>query len=306
MYTVGTVKPAIFAYHAPTTQDEVTALLAEAGPSGRVIAGGQSLVPMMNFRIASPEVLVDLSRVAGLDRIEVDAGGGLVVGASVTMTQALEAPESAGWPMLGEALRHVGHPQIRNRGTVCGSLAHHDPSAELPAVAVALDAELILRGAAVRRVPAGDFFVSYYETAIEPGEFVAAVRFPPRPPQGPDAGSSEPREGWGFSEFARKHGDFALVGAAATLATDGSVLTSARLVLLGVDERPRRVPEVEAALVGQPVGAPRESLLDEALAVLPELISPIDDSRAGAWYRRELAVQTGRDALTRAWERADG
>jgi carbon-monoxide dehydrogenase medium subunit len=311
------MKPAAFAYHAPRTLSEATTLLAEAGAGGRVIAGGQSLVPMMNLRIAAPDVLVDLGGVAGLGAVAVDAEGGLVAGASVTMSRLLAAPESAGWPLLRAALRHVGHPQIRNRGTICGSLAHHDPTAELPAVAVALDAELTvvsstgvsdghtvvsntgLLETSRRVVPAAEFFVSYYETVLAAGELVTAVRFPRRPP-----------EGWGFSEFSRKHGDFALVGAAATVTAApaeygvgrGAGCSAVRLVLFGVGERPVRLPEVEAALVGRVID---EASLDAALAALPDLIDPLDDIRASERFRREVAAEMSRAALRQAWERAN-
>lgn len=294
------MKPAAFAYHAPRTLSEATALLAEAGAAGRVIAGGQSLVPMMNLRIAAPDVLVDLGGVAGLRSVAVDAEGGLVAGAAVTMSLILAAAESAGWPLLRAALRHVGHPQIRNRGTVCGSLAHHDPTAELPAVAVVLDAELmVVSDAGTRVVPAAEFFVSYYETVLGPGELVSAVRFPPRP-----------SEGWGFSEFTRTHGDFALVGAAATVTVspaDGGAgcelgCGAVRLVLFGVGERPVRLPGVEAALIGRAID---EASLDAALAALPDLIDPRDDTRASGRFRCEVAAEMSRAALRQAWERAN-
>lgn len=293
MYTVTNMKPTAFAYRAPSTVQEAAELLAGAGPAGRVIAGGQSLVPMMNLRIAAPEVLVDLAGVAGLGAVAVDADGGLVVGATVTMSRLMDAPESAGWPLLRRVLRHVGHPQIRNRGTVCGSLAHHDPTAELPAAAVLLDAELtVVSSAGNRVVAAAEFFVSYYETALQPGEFVTAVRFPRRPP-----------EGWGFSEFARKLGDFALVGAAATVTAGPGGVRAARLVLLGVGERPTRVPEIEALLAGLVIN---DAALGSALSMLPDLIHPLDDMRASAQFRAELAVETSRVALRQAWERANG
>jgi len=280
------VKPAIFDYHAPAALAEAVALLAEAGPEGRILGGGQSLVPMMNFRIASPAVLIDLAHVPGLDAVSVDPDGSLVIGATATQSRVLAAPETAGWPLLRDAITYIGHPQIRNRGTVCGSLAHHDPAAELPAVAVALDAELTLIGQdGSRTVPAAEFFVSHYETSIRQGEIVASVRFPARPVV----------EGWGFAEFARKHGDFALVGAAATASSDG-----VRLVLFGIDERPRRLHEVEAALVD---GGFTQAALAEALASLPDLIHPMDDSRGSAEFRRDVAVEMSRVALLDCQER---
>lgn len=276
------MKPALFDFHAPTGLREAVTLLEQGGADARVLGGGQSLVPMMNFRIASPTVLVDLRGISELDALVVDDDGVLVIGANVTQARLLDSDQVAGWPLLRDALRHVGHPQIRNRGTVCGSLAHHDPAAELPTVAVTLDAEVILSGPNGNRVvPAREFFVSYYETSIRTHEIVTSVRFPPRA-----------TEGWGFAEFARKHGDFALAGAAATM-SDADV----RLVLFGVDESPRRVPEVEQLLR---VGSRDDTAIDAALDGLPDLIQPVDDMRATAQFRAEVAVEMSRVALRSA------
>ena len=264
------MKPAAFAYHAPERLEEVLELLGDDEQEVRVLAGGQSLVPMMNFRLAVPEVLVDLRRLAELRELTVGADGALEVGATVTQAELLREPRvERGWPLLHEGVAHVGHPQVRSRGTVCGSLAHHDPHAELPALAVALDARLVVRGPGGRReIAAADFFVSYYEVALEPGELVVAARFPP-----PPAGA-----GWSFKEIARRRGDFALVGVACVTAPGAAP----RIVLFGVGDRP--------VLVADP-------------AEVADAVQPLDDLHASAEYRREAAVALAAAALAEAQER---
>src|SRR2546428_2597983 len=203
------MKPAPFAYHAPTGLDQALALLAEHGPEAKPLAGGQSLVAAMNFRLAQPAVLVDLNRVAGLDGIAVAPEGGLSLGA-MTRQRALERDPLVARqaPLLAEAMPHVAHPQIRNRGTLGGSLAHADPAAELPAVMVALEARIRLRSRKAERwLSAEDFFVGLFATALQPGELLVEVALPP----------PGPRTGWAFEEVSRRHGDFALVGVAAVV-----------------------------------------------------------------------------------------
>jgi carbon-monoxide dehydrogenase medium subunit len=266
------VKPARFAYHAPERLDEALALLADDALEARVLAGGQSLVPMMNFRLAVPDVLVDLRRVEGLDYLRIGAGGALEVGARVTQAQLLRDERvQAGWPLLAEGVRHVGHPQVRSRGTVCGSLAHHDPHGELPALAVALDATLTVASPAGRRtLAAEDFFVSYYEVALEPGEILVEASFPAVP-----AGS-----GWSFREVVRRHGDFALVGVACLVTPAGT-----RLVVFGASERPLLLSD-------------EDEVADE--------VRPLDDIHASAEYRREVAVELAAAAVREAREDAGG
>jgi aerobic carbon-monoxide dehydrogenase medium subunit len=264
------VKPAAFAYHAPRRLDEALALLADGSIEARVLAGGQSLVPMMNFRLAMPEVLVDLRHVEELAYLRVNSDGALEVGACTTQAQLLRDPRvDAGWPLLAEGVRHVGHPQVRSRGTVCGALAHHDPHGELPALAVALDATLtVARAGSTRQVAAQDFFVSYYQVALEPGEILVEVSFPTIPP-----GS-----GWSFREIVRRRGDFALVGVAC-LCTPGQT----RLVVFGASERP--------LLLADP-------------GEVADAVNPFDDLHASAEYRREAAVELATAALSEAQERA--
>jgi carbon-monoxide dehydrogenase medium subunit len=265
------MKPARFAYEAPTQLDAALALLADDPVESRVIAGGQSHVPMMNFRLAVPELRVDLNRIAALRYVRVD-GGTLRVGAGARQVALLRDPAvAAGWPLLAAGVRHIGHPQIRSRGTVCGSLAHHDPVAELPALAVALDATMTVAGAGGRRqVAAADFFVSYYESDVQPGEILVEAAFPPVA-----AGT-----GWGFGEIARRRGDFALVGAAGLLrrGDDGGV-ADARLVLFGVAERPLRATAAEQALAGSDAGPDAQARVRELVAAG---VDPVADGPATA------------------------
>jgi carbon-monoxide dehydrogenase medium subunit len=266
------VKPASFTYHAPRRLDEALALLADDSVEARVLAGGQSLVPMMNFRLAVPDVLVDLRRVEELAYLRVGADGALGIGAGTTQAQLLrDARVEAGWPLLAEGVRHIGHPQVRSRGTVCGALAHHDPHGELPALAVALDATLTVAGSdGARLVAAEDFFVSYYEVALETGEILVEASFPVVP-----AGS-----GWSFREIARRRGDFALVGVAC-LCTPSQT----RLVVFGASERPLLLSDGDE---------------------VADAVDPLDDVHASAEYRREAAVELATAALAEARERARG
>jgi carbon-monoxide dehydrogenase medium subunit len=266
------MKPAAFAYHAPQRLDEALALLADESVEARVLAGGQSLVPMMNFRLAMPEVLVDLRRVEELAYLRVGADGVLEVGACTTQAQLLRDERvHAGWPLLAEGVRHIGHPQTRSRGTVCGALAHNDPHGELPALAVVLDATLTVAApGGTRRVAAEDFFVSYYEVALEPGEILVEAAFPPVP-----AGS-----GWSFREIARRRGDFALVGVACLCTA-----AETRLVVFGTSVRPLRFSDVDE---------------------ITDSVDPADDVHASAAYRREVAIELATEALAEARERAHG
>jgi carbon-monoxide dehydrogenase medium subunit len=284
------MKPAPFAYHAPDQLDELLALLGDREHEVRLLAGGQSLVPMMNFRLAAPEVLVDIRRVAGLSYMRTTEDGWLAVGAGARQSELLrDDAVRSGWPLLVEGAGHIGHPQIRNRGTVCGSLAHHDPTAELPALAVALDARMLLASSeGTRELSADDFFVSYYQVALQPGEMLLEVRVPPSP-----AGA-----GWSFKEVARRRGDFALVGVAALVEGDGDGrVSSARLVLCGVGERPFRAHDAEEAILA---GASFE----DAGRMVSEGVTPVGNMHASAEYRREAAGTLAARALSEAWERA--
>ena len=286
------MKPAPFRYERPSEVDEAVALLAEHGGEAKVLAGGQSLMPLLNMRLARPAVLIDITRITCLDSIEVDDGH-LVVGAAARARDAELSPAvRERCPMLAESLHWVGHVEIRNRGTVCGSLAHADPVAELPLVAVALDAELVARSArGERTIAASDFFLSYLTTALAEDELLTSVRLPVR----------RPEVGWSFVEFARRHGDYALVAVAALL-EDGpdGVCTRARLVLGGVDATPLRARAAERALGGQRLDG--ESFA-AAVRVATAALDPPSDVQASGEYRRKLAGVLVERALAEAADR---
>ncbi len=285
------MKPAGFEYHDPTTLSEATALLSRLGEDARVLAGGQSLVPLMNFRLARPAHLVDLNRVAELDFLSV-ADGELRVGA-MTRQRTLERSDeaAAGWPLLREAAGFIGHVQIRNRGTVGGSLAHAYPSAELPVAMVTLDATLVLQGEdGERSVAAEEFFLGTMTTVLEPGELLREVRVP----------AVSPGSGASFKEVSRRYGDFALAGAAAlvTLDRDGAV-AGARLTLTGA--APIRAQAAEEAMRGQ---EPSEVLFREAARRAVDGIEQDSDMHASAEYRRRACEALARRALAEAAQRA--
>ena len=285
------MKPAGFEYYDPATLTEVIALLTDLGEDARVLAGGQSLVPLMNFRLARPAHLVDLNRVSELDYLSVE-GGELRIGA-MTRQRVLERSQeaAAGWPLLREAAGFIGHVQIRNRGTVGGSLAHAFPSAELPVAMVTLDAAFVLQGeGGERTVAAGDFVFGTMTTALEPGELLREVRVP----------ALAPRSGASFQEVSRRHGDFALAGAAAlvTLDRDGLV-TGARLTLTG--PAPIRAADAENALPGE---KPSEALFRDAARRAVADIEQDSDMHASADYRRRACEVLARRALAQAADRA--
>lgn len=288
------MKPAPFDYFAPGTVDEALALLAEHGDEAKPLAGGQSLIPAMNFRLARPRVLVDLNRVEALSYIRSEKRG-VAIGA-MTRQRAVERSDviAHGAPLVAEAMPSIAHPQIRNRGTVGGSIAHADPSAELPAVAVALDARIRARSATGERtIVAADFFKGMLETALEPGELLVDIAFPPLPP----------RTGTAFLEVARRHGDYALVGVAAvvTLDTKGRC-RAARIALLSVGDGPVLAVEGGKTLEGH---GPSEELLRAAAdAAAMRDVDPPSDIHASAAYRRRLVAVLARRALERAFERA--
>lgn len=288
------MKPAPFDYHAPTRLEDALQLLAEHGSDAKPLAGGQSLVPAMNFRLAQPAVLVDLNGVAKLAHVTWERDGGLRLGA-MTRQRVLERDRLVAdqAPLLAEAAPHIAHEQIRNRGTIGGSLAHADPASELPAVMVALGARFRVRSLAGERwVPAADFFVGLFTTVLEPGELLVEVEVPPRP-----VGA-----GWGFEEAARRHGDYALAGVAAQveLAGDGRC-SEARVVLFGVGEGPTSSPAARDALLGVKA---TDAVVRAAAAAVERDIEPSSDIHASAAYRRHLAQVLTRRALSRAFARA--
>jgi CO/xanthine dehydrogenase FAD-binding subunit len=279
------VKSAPFRYAAPASLDEVCGILAQEDES-RVIAGGQSLVPMMVMRLARPDTLVDLKNITSLHAIDV-RGDGVRVGAMVTQTALAAAPDAH--PLVREAIPMIAHAQIRNRGTVGGSLAHADPAAELPAVAIALGARLRARGSGGERsIAARDFFVSYFTTALEPAEVLTAVEFPA---PGPD-------EGWAIAEVARRQGDFALAGVVARLVVDDQqIVRDAAVVSFAIADRPIPSDGAAHALVG--VAASVDSFSAAARLVASE-VDPPADVHASSRYRRHAVAVLAERALTRA------
>ncbi|HEU4453515.1 MAG TPA: FAD binding domain-containing protein, partial [Longimicrobium sp.] len=237
------MKPASFEYHRPSSVEEALALLAEHGYDAKLLAGGQSLVPAMNFRLSTPAVLIDLNRIAGLDGIA-EAEGGVRVGAMVRQRAAERSPViAARAPLITETLPYVAHAQIRNRGTVGGSIAHADPAGEMPAVMMALGARFHLRGpGGARTVEPPDFFTGLFGTALEPDEMLVEIEIP----------AAAPGTGWAFDEVSRRHGDYALAGVAAVVEVeeDGRC-RSARISLLSVGDGPALAAEAAATLVGQ-------------------------------------------------------
>lgn len=289
------MKPAPFRYFAPQTLDEALSLLAEHGYDAKPLAGGQSLVPAMNFRLAQPAVLVDLNRIPELAFIRAADGGGLRIGA-MTRQRTLERDPLVATraPLVHAAMPHIAHVQIRNRGTIGGSLAHADPAAELPAVALALDASFRLRSRRGERwVAADEFFISLFTTALEPDELLVEVALPPL----------LPHTGWAIEEVARRHGDYALVGVAATLVlNEAGRCSQARIALLSVGDGPVAAQEAATLLVGERPTA--ELLTTVAESVARDEIDPASDIHASAAYRRHLAKVLTRRALAEAYERA--
>jgi len=272
-----------FAYARPASVAEVLALLAEHKDEARVLAGGQSLVPMLNFRVAAPKVLVDINRIAGLAGIKITRNH-VRIGA---LTRHVELERSADiarhLPLIASAMPHIAHPAIRNRGTFGGSCALADPAAELPACALALGATFVVAGKkGERRIAAQDFFKGLYATALKSGELLVAAEFP------------LPKPGYAsaFDELARRHGDYAMVGVAAHGSTQGKKFSDMRVVFFGVGDRPQRAAQFERALDGRTAAA---KSIEGALGELDADLEPRPDLHGSAATKRHLAkVLAGR------------
>jgi carbon-monoxide dehydrogenase medium subunit len=287
------LKPPVFAYFAPTSLDEALALRAEHAASSVALAGGQSLLPMLNLRIARPETVIDLGRVPELAGIA-EWDGGVSLGA-MTRQRTAEQSELVRQraPLVTRALGNVGHVTIRNRGTVGGSIAHADPAAELPGAALALDAQLVARSSArgERTIAAADFFQGFLTTALEPDELLVEVRVPGLPE----------RSGVSFVEIARRHGDFAIAGAAAVVSLGGDgAIADARLVFIGVGGAPVRATEAESLLRGR---SPEGAVFAEAAEQAVTGLEPASDLHGSANYRRRVAKVLARRALEEATPR---
>ena len=271
------MKPVQFVYHRPTSLDEALALMERYGPDGRILAGGQSLVPALNMRLSTPAALIDINRLSGLDGISLEPDG-LVIGA-MARHEAVEhsAVVARHAPLIAQAMPHVGHRAIRTRGTVGGSVALADPAAELPACLLALDAVIRVAGPGGKRdIPAARFFRGIYTTDLAPSEILTAVVVPPI------------QAGWRsrFAELARRHGDYALVGLAVYCLVERGVIKGARLALCGVGPTPVRAAHAEAALMGR---RPDADVVAEAGRALDADLDPPGDVHASPALRRHLA-----------------
>jgi aerobic carbon-monoxide dehydrogenase medium subunit len=284
------LKPTPFAYSDPRSVDETIALLGRHGEDAKILAGGQSLVPMLNFRLARPAMIVDINRVAGLDTLA-EAGGSLKLGALVRQRR-LERWARERAPLLAAALALVGHAAIRNRGTVAGSLVHADPAAELPALLVALDGVAVARSSrGERRIAAAELFRGPLVSSVAPDELVVET----------ELALPAPGEGWGLHEVARRHGDFALAGAVAVVGLRQGKIARPRVVVFGVAPTALRLTDAERALSGQPPAADVfRKIAEDACRALD---AP-DDIHATAGYRRRVSATLVARALTDAVSRA--
>jgi CO/xanthine dehydrogenase FAD-binding subunit len=287
------MKPPRFHYCAPHMLDEALALLGQNSEDTKVLAGGQSFVPLLNMRLASPTYVIDINHIAELNYIEQEDSY-VAIGATARQRQVERSMlVQVKHPLLVEVIKYIGHMQIRNRGTVVGSVAHADPAAELPALLTCLSGEVLVQSVHGERViKAEEFFTGYLSTALEPGEMLTEVRFP----------LLSPKTGWAFLEFARRSGDYALVGAAATLnPTTDDLCNSAHIAYLGIAGSPIRGYSVEAAIVGTALD---ETALEDAAEASKMLVSDdMEDVHASVEYRRVLTGELTKRVLRTAWER---
>jgi CO/xanthine dehydrogenase FAD-binding subunit len=288
------MKPPVFEYHAPASVDEAIALLTRYGGDGKVLAGGQSLMPLLNFRLSRPAAIIDLNGIASLAYVREE--NGVIQFGAMTRQRTIEFSDvvKRRLPLLTEATALVGHLPIRTRGTIGGSIAHADPSAEYPAVLAALDGTVVVRGPrGERTLRPTELFQSYLTTSLGPDEILVEVRLP----------VMAPGAGFAFEEFSRRHGDFAIVGVAAMLVSDGQRCTAARLATAGVGPTPVRLRSTEEILERDGLS---DAAIDAAATRAAELVEPDGDIHASAAYRRNLTrVLTGR-ALRRAKAKMGG
>lgn len=287
------MKPAAFTYSAPTTVDEVLAELAEHGDDAKILAGGQSLVPIMNFRLARPAHLIDINGVSELAYVT-RRDGRLRIGAIARQsTVERSALVRSGWPLLPEALAHVAHPQIRNRGTVCGSLAHGDGAAEMPAILAACEGHVVARSVrGTRELRPDELFVGSMVTTLEPDELLVEAVYPPR----------AAATGQAFEEYARRHGDFPFAGAAASVTVDPEgVCTRAVIVLQGVASTPVRASAAEAELRDRPRSS---ALIERSAAIATAELEPPSDVHGSGEFRARVCGELVQRTVQRAWERA--
>jgi carbon-monoxide dehydrogenase medium subunit len=281
------MKPAQFDYVSPSTVDAAVEALVASNGEGKVLAGGQSLLPLLNFRMARPTVLVDLNRIKGLSYIE-DRGDRIAIGALTRHRELEHSPLIASkLPVMSAAMRHVAHLAIRNRGTIGGSLSHADPAAELPMLATFYEAGISVQGPSGRRTIApGEFFVDALTTCLEPEEIVVEIEFP-----------ILKQDGWAFEEVARRFGDFALASIAVSVRRGPTGLEAARVAVMGVADTPRRLTEAEEELVAMELD---DRMPDRFSEVVVSMVSPNDDLHASADYRKHLLAQLAKRALRTA------
>lgn len=288
------MKPAPFDYLRPRELDEVLGLLAEHGGEAKILAGGQSLMPLLNFRMLRPAILLDVNKVEAMSHLRED-GTGLRIGA-LTRHHTLETSPLVRerFPVLAAGMAHVAHLAIRNRGTIGGSLSHADPAAELPMMAMLLNAVIHTRTPAEQRThEAADFFLGPLTSALDEDEIVTEIELP----------GLEPGIGWAFEEFSQRSGDFAIAAAAVLVRLDGGRIAEARLAMMGVDETPLRLREIERDLEG---AEPSPDLAREVAARASEMVNPNTDLKASAEYRRHLVRAILERVLVQAWSRAEG
>jgi len=287
------MKPPKFDYYDPRSLDEALALLDRHSDDAKVLAGGQSLMPLLNMRLARPSIVVDINQIEELNYVRA-SDSGIAIGA-IARQRALQTEKliAERVPILREGAYYIAHPQIRSRGTICGSIAHADAAAELPALALALDAEMILTSAkAARTVGAKAFFQSFFTTALKANEILTEVRFPAPPKD----------SAWSVLEISRRHGDFAIAGIIAGLVLESNreVIAYARLVYFGVGPTPIRVTAAEEALIGQSAS---ESVFEAAAQSAKQGIDPTSDIHATEEYRRALAATLTKRALRAALQK---
>jgi CO/xanthine dehydrogenase FAD-binding subunit len=286
------MKRAIFDYRRAESFEEACLLLAEDPEGRKVMAGGQTLIPMLNFRLARPKMLIDITRIPDRNHIAEQEGGIRIRATTVQRAVERSSHVQSRFPLLHRAIEHIAHLQIRNKGTIGGSIATADPASELPAMSVVFEAELEVRNSQSQRtINAKDFFLSHYLTSLKLDEILISIYFP-EPPKG---------TGWGFHELTRRAGDFALAGSTALITTDGAgVCTRARIVLFGAAPTAIRAKNAEDMLIGQRYS---ESLVDEAAKTAKEVADPESDVHASADYRRTvvevMAARAIRDAFKR-------
>ena len=289
------MKPAQFKYLRAKSVDEAIAALTEQAGDGKIIAGGQSLVPMLNFRLLGPTLLVDITGIENLSFLEETPGGGLRIGA-LTRHHAIETSPLVKrlFPVLSEAMTHVAHLAIRNRGTLGGSLSHADPAAEWPMMAVLLDARIKTASpSGGRTIAAAELFVAALTTCLLESEIIVEVELP----------ALQPATGWAFEEISRRSGDFALAAVAVLLTVAAGRVSRAKIAMMGVGETPLRAARAEMLIKGRVVDA---ALLDELATVVADACEPNSDLHASADYRRHLVGVLARRCVTAAWLRAQG